>query len=81
MTVDPMKFLILFLLTMFFGMAFVQMLVFQMDSVLLPKPQPQPPPLPQPVTPRPVIQIPIEPYPGFTITKIRRNPYRLSRAS
>ena len=75
MTVDPMKFLVLFLLAMVFGMAFVQMLVFQMD----PLPPPPPPPLPspvEPIEPRPIIQIPIEPYTEFTITKIRRNTRR-----
>jgi hypothetical protein len=83
MTVDLMKLFIFFLLTMFFGMAFVQMFVFQMAPLLQPQP-PQPPPLPvpvEPVTPRPTIQIPIEPYTGVTITKIRRNPHRFSRAS
>lgn len=85
MTVVLMKFFLFLLCALLFGMLFLQ---YKYMEVPLPLPLPLPPPLPSPVepvtppvTPRPIIQIPIEPYTGVTITKIRRNPYRLSRAS
>ena len=77
MTVDPMKVLLLLLCTLLFGMLFIQ-------YACIGTPNPRPPPLPlpvEPLTPRPILQIPVEPYSNVKITRlgIRRNAHRAAR--
>jgi len=79
MTADLMKYFLFLLGILLFGMLFLQYKYME-QPLPLPLPPPYPTPV-EPVTPRPIIQIPVEPYTGVTITKIRRNPHRFSRAS
>jgi len=81
MTVDLMKFFLFLLCLLLLGMLFVQ---YKYMEVQLPLPPPYPAPvepLTPPVEPRPILQIPVEPYRNVKITRlgIRRNPHRDAR--
>jgi hypothetical protein len=77
MTADLMKYFLFLLGILLFGMLFLQYKYME-----LPLPLPLPPPYPTPVpplTPRPIEQIPIEPYVSQRIITLRWNPRRADR--